>query len=124
MQSFLSAARSGELDRLKAMLREDVVYTTDGGGKANAALRPVLGADKAARLFASVFDRFYRTAETRLLWINHAPAVLFERPQRHVLYVFDFDAEGRAAELYAVINPDKLAQLLARLDDVPPLPAP
>ncbi|MGC0423421.1 RNA polymerase sigma-70 factor [Embleya sp. AB8] len=112
VEGFLSAARDGDLDRLKALLRDDVVYTTDGGGRARAARRPILGADRAARVFASLFARFYRTAELRPMWINHAPAVLIERPRgQQVLYVFEFGADGRAGRLYAVVNPEKLAHL-------------
>ncbi len=32
----------------------DVVLTADGGGKAKAARRPVVGADKVARLLVSI----------------------------------------------------------------------
>jgi RNA polymerase sigma-70 factor (ECF subfamily) len=111
VEAFLSAARGGDLDRLQALLREDVVVTTDGGGAARAGRRPVHGAVKAARLFAKVFERFYAETEITRTSYNHAPALVMRTPAREVVYVFDCDAEGRIARVYAVINPDKLRHL-------------
>ncbi|WP_329585898.1 RNA polymerase sigma factor SigJ [Kitasatospora sp. NBC_01250] len=109
--SFLSAAQSGDLERLKAVLREDVVLTTDGGGKVSAGLRPVLGAVKSARVFAAVFARRYQGADFRAVRFNHAPALLIELGHRRVLYVFDVAADGLISHVYGIVNPDKLAHL-------------
>ena len=45
---FLSAAADGDLQTVMSMLAPDVVWTADGGGKASAARRPVVGAEKVA----------------------------------------------------------------------------
>ena len=50
VEGFLAAARSGDLDGLKALLREDVTVLTDGGGKFSAALRPIHESAETARL--------------------------------------------------------------------------
>jgi RNA polymerase sigma-70 factor (ECF subfamily) len=39
---------------------------------------------------------------------NNAPALVIQTPVRLVVYVFGCDTEGRIAEVYAVLNPDKL----------------
>lgn len=36
LESFMDAARSGDLSRLKSMLADDVVAYSDGGGRASA----------------------------------------------------------------------------------------
>ncbi|GAB2702279.1 RNA polymerase sigma-70 factor [Kitasatospora kifunensis] len=114
VQSFLSAAQSGDLGRLTAILRDDVVLTTDGGGKVQGAgRRPILGAAKSARLFAAVFARHYQRAVFHAVRFNHAPALLIEAGDRRVLYVFDFAADGLISNVYAIINPDKLAHIAA-----------
>lgn len=108
VEAFIVAARGGDLSRLQSLLREDVVVTTDGGGIARAGRRPVHGAVKAARLFAKVFERFYAGGEIEYGSYNHAPAFVVRTPERDVVYVFDLDEDGRIAEVYTVINPDKL----------------
>jgi RNA polymerase sigma-70 factor (ECF subfamily) len=113
IEAFLAAARGGDLQRLTALLREDVVVTADGGDKVSAGTRPVYGAAKAARLFSKIFERFYARARCRQASFNHAPALVIETPVRRIVYIFDFDADGRIANVYAVANPDKLGHLQA-----------
>lgn len=49
VDAFFRAAAGGDLGALVELLAPDVVLTSDGGGVARAALRPVRGADKVAR---------------------------------------------------------------------------
>ncbi len=46
---FMAAAAGGDVQALMSMLAPDVVWTADSDGKASAARRPVVGADKVAR---------------------------------------------------------------------------
>jgi len=54
---FLTVGMGGDVDALLAALAPDVVVTSDGGGIARAALRPVVGADRAARFLANLGSR-------------------------------------------------------------------
>ena len=54
---FLTAAATGDIEGLMAMLAPDVVFTSDSDGKAKAARRPVLGSAKVARLLIGLFSR-------------------------------------------------------------------
>ena len=47
-REFFAAAATGDVERLMAMLAPDVVWTADSDGKASAARRPVVGAEKVA----------------------------------------------------------------------------
>lgn len=58
LQRFLIAVRSGDLQGLMDLLAPDVVLLTDGGGFRQAALRPILGADKTARFLIGVTSGF------------------------------------------------------------------
>jgi len=53
-ERFLAACYSGDIQGLLELMAPDVVLTADGGGKAKAARRPVVGADKVARLLVSI----------------------------------------------------------------------
>ena len=54
MERFLAAAEEGDLAALEEMLAADVVVYGDGGGKAQAARRPIAGAAKVARFLAKI----------------------------------------------------------------------
>jgi RNA polymerase sigma-70 factor (ECF subfamily) len=56
-ERFLRACFEGDLTALLEVLAPDVVMTNDGGGKARAALRPVVGADRVARFILGIRDR-------------------------------------------------------------------
>lgn len=58
-----------------------------------------------------MFERFYAETEVTHTSYNHAPAVVMRSPRRAVVHLFDDDAEGRIARVYAVVNPDKLRHL-------------
>jgi len=53
LQAFQRSVESGDVRGLLDVLAPDVVLLGDGGGIKQAALRPVVGADRVARLLAS-----------------------------------------------------------------------
>lgn len=54
VQQFLRACQQGDLQGLVGLLAEDITFCSDGGGKVPAALKPVYGAIKVARLMLNV----------------------------------------------------------------------
>ncbi|MHC4893512.1 MAG: RNA polymerase sigma factor SigJ [Planctomycetota bacterium] len=109
-RAFFGAIESGDLEALSAVLAEDVVFRSDGGGKAPAALNPVAGIDRVLRLLKGVFMDADPRPDVRLRWpwFNGAPGVLLMlegRPET----AFQFQVRGgRIAAIYAHRNPDKL----------------
>ncbi|MEU4421137.1 RNA polymerase sigma factor SigJ [Actinoplanes sp. NPDC024001] len=56
LTAFLSAAQSGDMRTLAAVLAPDVVTIGDGGGVVRTALNPVVGADKVARFWVGLLQ--------------------------------------------------------------------
>jgi len=54
LSAFGDAVISGDISRLASLLREDAIAITDGGGRKPAALNPIIGPEKIARLFISL----------------------------------------------------------------------
>src|SRR5918999_2516008 len=52
---FFDALRDGDVDGMRELLAADVAMVGDGGGKAPALARGVIGADNVARVLASIF---------------------------------------------------------------------
>lgn len=107
-RTFIEAAEGGSLQSLLDLLAEDVVMVSDGGGRASAATRPVLGRDRVSRLLAGIAAHF---PEGRIAAgdYNGAPSLLgYWRGALVLLFVFGFDADGEITEIFAIRNPDKL----------------
>ncbi len=51
---FFAAASTGDIDGLLEMLAPNVVWTADSDGKATAARRPMVGADKIAKVLVGM----------------------------------------------------------------------
>lgn len=108
---FLEATLTGSLQPLLDVLAPDVVLLSDGGGKANAALRPVLGPEKVARLMLGLASKYGAGAVPEFLELNGLPAVAF-REDGSVTTVFQISvAGGQVAGVYSMRNPDKLVHL-------------
>src|SRR5512133_381012 len=61
---FFDALRDGDVDGLRQLLAADVQMVGDGGGKAPALARSVIGADNVARVLASIFPVLVRIDAT------------------------------------------------------------
>jgi len=99
---------------LASLFKPDAVLISDGGGKALAALRPVVGAAKIARFSLGItHDRKPGDLNFSFRWMNDAISLLaFDAHGKPVLALgFDVRSDGIAG-LYAVRNPDKLGGLV------------
>ncbi|MEW2576667.1 RNA polymerase sigma-70 factor [Streptomyces syringium] len=110
---FFDALREGDVTGLQELLAADVSMVGDGGGKSPALARAIVGADKAARLLASVFPWLIRidvTFEPRE--VNGQPGAIFRDRDGKVLYAMALDVlDGQIQTIRSVSNPDKLGHL-------------
>ncbi|HEU4577772.1 MAG TPA: sigma-70 family RNA polymerase sigma factor [Polyangiaceae bacterium] len=107
---FLSAVQGGQLEPLKQLLSDDVLLRSDGGGKAAAALRPIVGSERVARFFLGLAGKMVRhpLIRFRILSVNGWPALVTLENGR-IVFVLSIESDGqRIHALYSVLNPDKL----------------
>ncbi len=107
---FMAAAAGGDVQAVMAMLAPDVVWTSDSNGKASAARRPVVGADKVARFVVGLMSRGVQVPGVRvdLGVCNAAPAVLlYADDQLEGVFTVEI-VDGTITNFYAMRNPDKL----------------
>ena len=106
---FLAAAATGDVEQLMATLAPDVVWTADSNGKASAARRPVLGAEKVAKLAMGLLRAAGSLGRVEPAVYNSAPAMVL-RLDDHLECVITLEiTDGRITNFYAMRNPDKLA---------------
>jgi len=124
-RQFFAACERGELDGLVRLLAADAAFYGDGGGKAAAFPRPVIGADRVARLLAAIFSRF-KSGEFRVvrLEVNGQPGAKFLDASGRVVSAWSLDtADGRVQCVRSVVNPEKLGHL-GPVSDLLTLPIP
>lgn len=117
-QRFLAAAMGGDLHELMAVLAPDVVMVSDGGGKAQAALRPIIGAAKVARFLLGISDRPYMGLErgdltVETVAINGSTGLLVTGHGQVIAAATAVVADGRVTAIQLVANPDKLRAISA-----------
>jgi RNA polymerase sigma-70 factor, ECF subfamily len=108
---FLAAAASGDVQTVMSMLAPDVAWTADSGGKASAARRPVIGAEKVARAVVGLVGRGMQLPDVRVETVicNAAPALLiYEADRLEGVFTVEI-VDGKISNFYAMRNPDKLA---------------
>jgi RNA polymerase sigma-70 factor (ECF subfamily) len=111
VERFLAAVTGGDLQALMDVLAPDVVLVADGGGIAPAALVPLAGARKIARLLAK-FAQLVPDASTGTRWVNGAPAAWFDGGELAGETIVSIAIEnGRITRIFAMRNPHKLGRL-------------
>ncbi|MBB3659592.1 RNA polymerase sigma-70 factor (ECF subfamily) [Rhizobium sp. BK650] len=111
--AFFAASRSGDIEALQALLAEDATVYTDGGGKAAAPRRPVIGCDKVMKLFAALAPIFsaYMSRLLHYGLVNGLPGfVSIEEGGRLQTTALQIDGD-RIIAIYVTRNPEKLAHL-------------
>jgi RNA polymerase sigma-70 factor (ECF subfamily) len=107
LEAFQQAIETGDLQRLVDILAPDVVLLTDGGGVAQAALVPIVGAGTVA----NVLGRIDAAASLRLAQINGSPALILRlNGEIDTVMAVRID-DGLITGIYAVRNPEKLPRV-------------
>ncbi|MDQ0942719.1 RNA polymerase sigma-70 factor [Streptomyces sp. V1I1] len=108
VESFVMAAREGDLAGLERLLAKDVTWWSDGGGKVTAARRPIVGREKVMRFLVGSAQRFAGGWDITVAEVNGAPALLTHAAEQ-LIAVASFELwDGVIAQVRVVVNPDKL----------------
>jgi RNA polymerase sigma-70 factor (ECF subfamily) len=115
VRRFRDACVTGDVEGLMSVLHADAQLVADGGGKAAAATRPVLGADRVAKFMLGYAGKArWSASDFHLVAVNGAPGLLMRHPlSGNGTYSFEIE-KGRIRAIYVVRNPDKLRRFLAR----------
>ncbi|MBW3633937.1 MAG: RNA polymerase sigma-70 factor [Chloroflexi bacterium] len=115
---FLRAVSDGDMLALIETLTHDATVFSDGGGKVNAARKPVVGREKVALFLTNLARRASEETRFRVEPINGQPGIvtLVDGVVRNVV-TFDF-ADSGIRTIYIVVNPDKLRTVASALTGV------
>ena len=98
---------------MRELLAADVQMVGDGGGKAPALPRSVIGAENVARVLASIFPLLAKIdARVEQREVNGQPGAILRDRDDKVVGTLTLDLlEGQIQTIRAVANPDKLGHV-------------
>jgi RNA polymerase sigma-70 factor, ECF subfamily len=113
LRSFAEAARGGDTATLVALLDEHVVLHGDGGGKALALKKPVIGNIAVAQFLAAVTRTLPADASAEVIELNGEPGLVL-KVGGHPIVAILVETDGeRIYSVYGISNPDKLGGIAA-----------
>ena len=117
LQEILACIANREAARGRALLTDDTVALTDGGGVMPAGRAPVHGPEKILRMYMKLATRSSPDASFEIRRINGMPALVAEDPRpnrpnapRVVLFI-DLSRTGKIRGMYSVVAPAKLSHV-------------
>ncbi|WP_240157718.1 RNA polymerase sigma factor SigJ [Pseudonocardia broussonetiae] len=107
LAAFADAMAHADVRALLAVLHPDVVLVNDGGGEVAAARRPVVGAEKVARLLLGLLVRYGPgMLQGEVALVNGDLGLVTHDPAAVTVLTVD---DGRIVGLHSVLNPAKIA---------------
>ncbi|MFI6321710.1 RNA polymerase sigma factor SigJ [Nonomuraea sp. NPDC050556] len=123
-ERFINASMNGDLDGLLELLSSDVTLVGDGGGKARAPLRVLVGDDKVSRFITSIatesaIGKFmgsigvedYSDMSYSIAEVNGAPAMLLTAGGKVITVLSLLIVDGKIDTIYLIANPDKITHM-------------
>ena len=108
VRAFAQAVAEGDLEELVAVLDPDVVWTSDGGGRATASRKPLRGGARVARAWTALSKSVYEPIEIKL---NGRLGLMLASGDGHRAALSFVVTDGRITRIDSVRNPDKLRRL-------------
>ena len=111
LDRLLTAVATADVPGVTALLVEDAVLVSDGGGVVSAARRPVTGADRVARFLIGIYGRAPEGVSITEEEVNGEEGLVL-RLGDDVTQVVGFRVQDdRVAQIAIVSNPRKLSHL-------------
>lgn len=109
LERFANAIQMQDKAALLELVAEQASWTSDGGGRARAALKAIRGRERVVRFALGVLGRHADKFAFEMTSVNGEPA-LAVRAEGSLFSVITVRTDGiRILDVYTVLNPDKLA---------------
>jgi RNA polymerase sigma-70 factor (TIGR02957 family) len=109
---FLHATATGDMGELFAMLSEDIVLYSDGGGKVMAAIKPITSSKRVLAFIQGLVSKGDGSGIVRLVKVNGQLGFVFSSPSEPFPTVVSLAfRDDRVQWIYLIRNPDKLRHL-------------
>ncbi|MEV0967660.1 RNA polymerase sigma-70 factor [Microtetraspora glauca] len=123
-ERFADACAEGDLRGLMELLKADVTFVGDGGGRAKAPLRVMTGRDHVARFLMAIASengvgRFLTSIGAgdltsiglEITDVNGGPALVATAEGRAVTVISLVVSDGKIETIYLIANPEKMSRI-------------
>jgi RNA polymerase sigma-70 factor (ECF subfamily) len=111
LERLMAAVSAQRVDEVVELLTDDALLVSDGGGVVSAAIRPVEGRDRIARVLVHLAAKAQAEAPLTLRWanVNGSCGVLLLREGAIHSAITVEASSGAVRRIYVIRNPNKLA---------------
>jgi RNA polymerase sigma-70 factor (ECF subfamily) len=114
LKRFTAAVEARDEQALLSLFAPDATWTADSGGRVPASPRPIVGADRIARLVVGLTKRFLGGNATLRLATVNGETGLFHQVDGQLKSVIAVETDGeRIVSVSVIVNPDKLGRAAA-----------
>lgn len=113
LKKYQSALSHADIKEVEQLLVNDIELRADGGTKVQVVKGSEMGKAATATLLVYVQQQFLLNKEFTFHLLNHQPAICFwENNKLHNCHVLQINEEGLIQEIYSIVDPDKLKNIL------------
>lgn len=114
IDKYVTAIRKRDVASLQQLFTEDIVLVADGGDKVQVVRNVTQGKQMVIDLLLLVFEKFLQAQTFRITEVNHQPAILYTHQESPTsCQIFSVNAQGKIDRVSAVVDPEKLIQLMS-----------
>jgi RNA polymerase sigma-70 factor (ECF subfamily) len=108
IRAFMEASKTGQLDILVGVLKEDIALYSDGGGKVTAATNSLHGIEICSKFLWGIYSKFEQKPRFVLQYMNNELGFLTYLGEE-LISVGLIEVEGeQISRIYFIRNPDKI----------------
>ena len=108
VEDFINALQARDMSKLQELITDDAVMYSDGGGKTNAAPKPIESLKKVSKFLVSIAEKTAGQVTVEQTRVNCRPGFrAYLNGELHSIWSFDI-TDGRIKKIFSVLNPDKL----------------
>jgi len=112
LEKYVETIRKGDIKTLEQMLSDEVQVLADGGSKLNVVAQLTSGIEDTVKLMTYLYEYYQKDFEIKIEEINHQSALLFYKGTTLInCQIFELNTDGKIANIFSVIDPDKLMRI-------------
>ncbi|WP_226669760.1 RNA polymerase sigma-70 factor [Metabacillus litoralis] len=105
---FIEAFQMQNMDALLELISENVTLYSDGGGKVNAAVRPIVSLPNVLALLFGILKKAPEDSYFEIKNVNGQPAIIIYMNGTLQSILSFYICDNKINEIYITMNPDKL----------------
>ncbi|WP_116950403.1 RNA polymerase sigma factor SigJ [Jiangella endophytica] len=111
LETFVAAARDGDLEALEKLFTDDVVARADGGGKVRASRVELAGVARVVLFIDNILRKYWHDFTLSVVEVNGGGGLLVTDDAGTPQAVLALDVTERGVErVFFVVNPEKMRQ--------------